>query len=372
MKTASYFLLFFGIFFVIYLGIHFATYGSILYFFDIVDLHHKYFFAGFLGILGLSFLISSVMAHWGDNRIMRLYYLISGIWVGFVINLFVFLIFAWAVEIALLFTGISGYKILIGSISIGAALVYTIYGVWNARSVQIKEMEVAIKNLPESWRGKKVLHIADIHLGYVFRDIFFKHIVEKINELKADVVVITGDLFDGTNIDVNWFIEPLNKIKASEAILYVSGNHETYLGIDSVYEMLNKTKVKVLKDEIYESRGLQFVGIEYPHPGQKKDVSLVMRGIEGYDENEPGILLIHEPAQIEQAKKMGISLQLSGHTHKGQVFPFSLVTKMIYKRYHYGLTQEESFTLYTTSGVGAWGPPLRTGSKPEIAIITLV
>ncbi len=371
MKTATYFLLFFFIFFIIYLAVHLAAYGSLIYFFNIIELSHKYVIAAALVFFGLSFIISSLLAHWGDNKTMRLYYLLSGIWVGFIINLLVFLAFAWAVEIAMLASGFSGHRLLIGSISILVAFIYTIYGVWNARSVKIKEIEVTIKNLPESWKGKKIVQIADIHLGYVFRDMFFEHIVEKINEQDAEMVVITGDLFDGTNIDIEWFIEPLNAIKTGKEVLYVTGNHETYLGVDSVYEMLNKTKVKALKDEIFEADGLQFLGVEYPHPGQRKDVFTVVREMQGYDENKPGILLIHEPAQIDQAKKTGVALQLSGHTHKGQVFPFSLVTKMIYKKYYYGLTQEESFTLYTTSGVGAWGPPLRTGSKPEIAVITL-
>jgi len=371
MKVFSFFLAFLVIIMTIYAALHAAVYFSLVHFFQIVGPQNKQILAVALAVLGLGFIVASVLAHWGDNRVMRAYYFISGAWVGLLVNILLTFVLTWIIVLAGRFLGTNVPVQTLGIIAIGIALAYTAYGAWSARSVKIKQMEIAIPNLPEQWKGKKIVHIADIHLGYVFRDMFFNHVVEKINEQNADIVAITGDLFDGTNIDINWFIDPLNEIKATKGVYYVTGNHETYIGVEKVYEMLEKTNVKVLKDSLVQMDGIQLLGVEYPLQGQSKDIFTTIRHMDGHNDNMPRILLLHEPVQIDRVKQLGVSLQLSGHTHRGQVFPLSFLTKLIYKKYHYGLIQEDDFSLYTTSGVGGWGPPIRTGAAPEIAVITL-
>ena len=117
--------------------------------------------------------------------------------------------------------------------------------------------------------------------------------------------------------------------------------------------------------------GLQIVGISYPERGFSKDLAEVTRKISGFNPRVPSILLYHNPTQIAQAKALGISLQLSGHTHKGQIFPIQFISRLIYKKYYNGLHVEGDYTIYTSSGAGTWGPTMRAGNHPEIAVIHL-
>lgn len=185
-------------------------------------------------------------------------------------------------------------------------------------------------------------------------------------EQKADFVFITGDLFDGTGDDLYRFIEPLTRLKVP--IYYITGNHETYLGVEKAVAAIEKTKIKLLRDEIVDLGGIQLIGIDYPQRGWKKDIAPVLEKI---DRTKPSILLYHEPAQIETAKRFDVSLQLAGHTHNGQMWPMKIFTFLIYKGFDHGLHQMGDFSLYTTSGAGTWGPPMRIGSTPEIVIITV-
>jgi hypothetical protein len=117
--------------------------------------------------------------------------------------------------------------------------------------------------------------------------------------------------------------------------------------------------------------GLQVIGISYPERGHKLDFAEKMAKLPGFNPALPSILLYHSPTQVAEAKAAGISLQLSGHVHQGQIFPLQLVTRQIFGRYYHGLHREGDYTLYTTSGTGLWGPTMRTGNYPEIAVIRL-
>lgn len=167
------------------------------------------------------------------------------------------------------------------------------------------------------------------------------------------------------------YVAPLDQIKAPRGSYFVTGNHETYLGIADTYHALSQTRVKVLKDEVVNVDGLQIVGIAFPERSETMAIGEVIKKISGFNSEEPSILLYHSPLEALQAKDAGISLMLSGHTHAGQVFPFNILTKIIFWGKDYGLYQDGDFSLYTTSGLGTWGPTMRTFSQPEIVIITL-
>ena len=189
------------------------------------------------------------------------------------------------------------------------------------------------------------------------------------------------------------FARPLKLLKAPKGVFFITGNHEIYVGLNRALNVLNQTKIKILHNEVIETDGLQIIGISYP--GIKKVNEI--KGFEKLKQNPshkvPRILLFHTPTNIRPKgkdgldqqfstywvpdtnfgfhKQLGINLQLSGHSHAGQILPFGFLTKLIYKGYDSGLRQEGGFYIYTTSGVGTWGPPLRTGNSPEIAAITL-
>jgi predicted MPP superfamily phosphohydrolase len=216
------------------------------------------------------------------------------------------------------------------------------------------------------WRGKKIALVSDVHLGIMNGEKLSRKIVARILEAKVDLVFIAGDLFDGVGDDLFRSIAPFEHLSAP--IYYVTGNHETYLGIDKALSVLARTRIRVLRDEIIDLDGVQLVGIDYPQRGWKKDIRPVL---EKLDRSKPAILLYHEPAGMETARQFNIALQLSGHTHNGQMWPMKLFNHLFYKGFDYGLHQIGDYFLYTTSGAGTWGPPMRIGSTAEVAIITI-
>jgi hypothetical protein len=253
-----------------------------------------------------------------------------------------------------------------GLFLLGLVVLYTSYGLYHAGRLKTQFLSIPIKNAPGEWKGKKIAQVSDVHLGLMNGESLSRKIAALIDQQKVDFVFITGDLFDGVGDDLAKSIEPLARIEAP--IYYITGNHETYLGIDKAISAIEKTKIRLLRDEIVDLDGIQLIGIDYPQRGWKKDIKPVL---ERMDPAKPAILLYHEPAQIETAKGYHISLQLSGHTHNGQMWPMKIFTYLVYKGFDYGLHQMGDYTIYTSSGAGTWGPPMRIGSTAEVVIITI-
>lgn len=384
------FMLFIGIILLILFGSHFLVYFSLVIFFNITTASTKVIISLVLLFLALSFLLSSALAHWQDNWLTRGFYDLAGFWLGFLINLTLAILVVW-----FLFglNYLLPLKINFSSLSIVLfvlALVYSLYGVWNAAKPQVKDIEVKMTNLPVAWQDKTIVQLSDLHLGYVHRRSFLAEVVEKTNAVKPEAVVITGDLFDGMDGDVSSFINILDNLQAPAGVFFITGNHETYIGVDKALDTLKKTKVRVLNDEIVNLDGLQLIGINYPAFGQIKDINNIIKPGENFWSDKPSILLYHTPSNINlndanshtqaywapntdftYVKDLGINLQLSGHTHEGQIFPFNFLARLIYNGYDYGLHTLGDFSIYTTSGVGTWGPPMRTGTHSEIVNIHL-
>ena len=237
--------------------------------------------------------------------------------------------------------------------------------------MQVKRIKVEIKNLPEAWRGKTIVQISDVHLGNIYKSDFLAEVVKKTNALHPEAVMITGDLFDGMDGNLDPLVAPLNDLKTEKGIYFVTGNHETYLGVKESLRVLAKTDVKVLSDEVVDLDGLKIIGISYPESFVGDDEIVKLKLLQPKFLGQPNILLYHAPVNILAAKDLGVNLQLSGHTHLGQQFPFNFVTKIIYKGYDYGLHTLGDFSIYTTSGVGTWGIPMRLGTQSEIVAIEL-
>jgi len=173
----------------------------------------------------------------------------------------------------------------------------------------------------------------------------------------------------------------------------VTGNHEYYIGLSRALAALAQTRINVLQCEAVEMDGLQIIGIGYPGIAETREI----RGLDNLADpssmRRPRILLFHTPTNMipadgdgmgrhvstywvpetdfTPAQKLGVNLQLSGHTHAGQFFPFGYLTRLLYKGYDFGLKGSGAFSIYTTCGVGTWGPPMRTGNRPEIVAINL-
>jgi predicted MPP superfamily phosphohydrolase len=275
----------------------------------------------------------------------------------------------------------------------GLAALVSFYGIWNAFHPHLKNIEVEIENLPPVWKNKIVVQLSDVHLGIIHGTTFLNRVVSLVNAIKPHMILITGDLFDGMAGDLTRFIEPLNNLQASKGVFFVTGNHEGYLGLKKPLSILRDTHISVLDMEVVDVDGLQIVGISFPEFEKDDNVKSVFESGGNYNPKKPSILLYHTPTNITRSnksrgsqqfntywfpdvdmafvKQKGIDLQLSGHTHRGQIFPFGYLTKKIFKGYDYGLHKYGRFNLYTTSGVGTWGPPMRIGSSSEIPVIKL-
>jgi predicted MPP superfamily phosphohydrolase len=249
----------------------------------------------------------------------------------------------------------------------GVAIVAGFYAVFNAGWTRITRTTVRLANLPETWRGRRAALISDVHLGHVRNGSFLRRMVAKILREEPDAIFIAGDLYDGTAIDAGRAAEPLSELSAPHGVYFVAGNHEQF-GDDSKYlGAIAAAGVRVLSNEKVEVDGMQIVGVPYRNAANGQLASTLNRI--GLDRGRASILLTHAPDHPEVAEAAGISLQLSGHTHLGQFIPWSWMARRIYRQFVYGLSQIGKMQVFTSSGAGTWGPPLRLGSNPEIVML---
>lgn len=342
-----------------------------LFFFGAAAFDHRVALAVALYVLPLSVIVSFFLAHWSDGLIIRVYYFCSTLWLGLGLTLLMAFSLAWVAWGGAQVLGRGATPLRFGLMAVCLALLYSAYGVWNAYHPRLVYCTVRIKNLPPAWQGKTLVQISDVHLGRVLGADFLSRVVAQVNSQNPAVVLITGDLFDGADGKLEVLVAPLNNMIAPQGIYFVTGNHETYLGVERSYAALHGTPVRILDNEMVAVDGLQVVGISYPERGHASGFAEKMATVKGFDRDVPSVLLYHSPTQVEEAKAAGINLQLSGHVHQGQLFPLGYVTRLMFGKYYHGLHAEGDYTLYTSSGTGLWGPTMRTGNHPEIVVIRL-
>ena len=336
-------------------------YSSLVYFFRIAGTGHKLVLALVLVTPSMTFMV----ARRADDGIWNALYYPSGIWLGAVITLITFFLAAWTAWGATRLFTHSPSPALYGGAAVALAIFYSGYGVWNARHPRVVSIDVKIRHLPPAWQGKKVVHLSDLHRGRVWGATSLERVVERINAEQPAAVFIAGDVLDGREERYGEFLRPLDNLTAFQGVYMAPGNH------DGALLSLNKTKARVLNDEMVVVDGLQIIGKSYVRRGRSKNVGVMITSLPGYDPKIPSIFIHHAPIQLGQAKAAGIDLQLSGHTHGGQIFPLQVVTRLIYGKYFHGLNVDGDYAINTTSGVGTWGPTMRTGSHPEIVVIRL-
>lgn len=352
-------------------GTHYLVYVSAVHFFGISSVLVKQILFWSLALLAISFPLASWLAHMHEDSVTRALYFFAGVWLGTLINLLLAVVLVWIVlGLAGLFSVAVPMNIL-ASVVLLCAVAVSGYGMWHALHPQIKNITVTIPGLPDAWKGKKIVQLTDVHLGHVYQREFLKKVVAQVNSVDPKLVVITGDLFDGMDGRLDDFVQPLDDIYAQNGVLFVDGNHETYLGLQKAFGILETTRVHILRDQVATVDGLAFLGVSYPERGEKKDIVATTKTLQSQAGQGPSVLLYHSPVRVEEMAKTGVNLQLSGHTHRGQQWPFRYVTYLVHKGYDYGLYTLGNFSLYVGSGVGTWGPTMRTGTDSEIVVITL-
>jgi predicted MPP superfamily phosphohydrolase len=363
-------LLFFAVAALVLLFGHFLAWLSIVKFFSVSSVGSKVVIALIIVFLFISAIAASYLIHKWDNLATRWYYMLAAFWIGVLANFGLMVLLVLIIKLLAAGLGFNLEPQAVKGILILGTLFISGLGLFYAFTPKVTEYVVKIKDLPLAWQGKSVVQISDVHLGPVYRKKFFSRVMDRVNELKPEVVFITGDLFDGMEADFSWMNTPFAKLKAAKGVYYSFGNHDLYLGFDRVKDLLKKNPIEILDDRLVTVDDLQIIGINYSF-NQDFDLYEAILEKSGYNEAKPSILLYHEPKNIELASKAGIDLQLSGHTHRGQLFPFSLLAKLAYKGRGYGLFVKDNFSLIVSSGLGTWGPPMRTTGQSEIVKITL-
>jgi len=321
-----------------------------------------------LGFLSVSFVAASLLAWRYTNAVLRAFYRAAAVWLGLLTFFFLAAVSSWIVFAAARLAGLDMNFHRLVEVLYVAAAVTGLYGVFNAGWTRITRTTVQLANLPEAWRGRKAALISDVHLGHVRNRSFLRRMVAKILKEAPDAIFIAGDLYDGTAIDAHHAAEPLSDLKAPHGVYFVAGNHEQF-GDDSRYlRAIEAAGVRVLSNEKVEVDGMQIIGVPYRNATRDAHLTSALKGV-GLDRDRASILLVHAPDHPEAAEAAGVSLQLSGHTHLGQFIPWSWMARRIYRQFVYGLSRIGKMQVFTSSGAGTWGPPLRLGSNPEIVVL---
>ena len=368
LQTALVILIAFGILF----GAHYALYISAVRLFAITSPAIKAALFIALAALAVSFPFAMAFSQLRGDLVTRAAYFISTFWLGILTNMILAAAAIWVIVLLARIMRLNAPTPFLAAAGLVLALTYSVYGVWNALHPRVKEITVPIPGLPDVWRGKKIVQLSDLHLGHIFCDGFLDEVAEAVEGAHPDLIVVTGDLFDSMEgRDLSAYIDRIDMLQAPHGTYFITGNHETYVGVDKVRTTLSGTHIRILEDQVVDIEGLKIIGLSYPERSSSKDVAATLKKLESEYEGKANVLLYHAPTDIETFKKAGVNLQLSGHTHRGQIFPFRYITALIYKGYDYGLHTEGSYSIYTTSGTGSWGPLMRTGNRPEVVVITL-
>lgn len=322
----------------------------------------------FLMALSFVFLLAFILASQYKNRFVRYFHFFSVCWSAFIMPLFCGCVAFFLIEdIALIF----GWKIVpavAGGFSFGGATLLYAYGIGKARVTAITRLSVKIPNLPEWWRGKKIVFISDMHLGDEYGVHFSAKIARKVSSLAPQAVFIGGDFFDGVKCDPDALLVPFRKLHAPHGIYFVSGNHEYTGDSELFFAAIRHAGITILKNTKQNIEGINFFGVDFEDTNERDDFEKVLAGM-NLDPAKTNVLIKHVPDNLDIAERAGVSCELSGHTHHGQIFPLSYLIRTIFEGYDYGLKQFGKMVIYISSGAGATALPFRIGTKSEIVLI---
>jgi predicted MPP superfamily phosphohydrolase len=259
------------------------------------------------------------------------------------------------------------------------ALAVTFIGFINARRLaRVVRVDVPIAGLPQELAGYAIAQISDIHVGPTIKRAYLNAIVNKVNSLKPDAIAVTGDLVDGSVQRLALHTAPLARLAAPDGVFFVTGNHEYYSGAEQWIAEVRRLGLRVLLNEhVIRRRGqaaLMIAGVtdftaQHFNPAHKSDPQQAAAGAP--DDVAVKVLLAHQPRSAPAAADAGFDLQLSGHTHGGQFFPWNLFVPL-QQPFVAGLNRVRSLWVYTSRGTGYWGPPKRFGAPSEITLVRLV
>ncbi|MFI5893209.1 metallophosphoesterase [Actinoplanes sp. NPDC051513] len=245
------------------------------------------------------------------------------------------------------------------------------YGVKTALGApQLDRWSMPMAKLPRAMDGTRLAVVSDIHLGPLTGTRHVGRIVDLINSVKADIVCVVGDLVDGTVAELGRFATPLADIESRYGAYFVTGNHEYYSGYAPWIEEVTRLGLRPLRNERVEINGLDLAGVNDLGGTQYDDGPDFANALGDRDTARPVVLMAHQPAAAHEAAPFGVDLQVSGHTHGGQMAPFNLLVKLEQPVVS-GYGNVDGVPVYVTNGAGFWGPPVRVGAPPQVTVVEL-
>ena len=235
---------------------------------------------------------------------------------------------------------------------------------------EINRWAMPMAKLPRRMDGTRLAVVSDIHLGPLAGTHHVGRIVDLINSVEADIVCVVGDLVDGTVAELGRFATPLADIESRYGAYFVTGNHEYYSGYAPWVEEVAQLGVRPLRNERVEINGLDLAGVNDLGGAQYGDAPDFAKALGDRDTTRPVVLMAHQPIAARKAAPFGVDLQVSGHTHGGQMAPFNLLVKL-QQPVVSGYGDVDGVPVFVTNGAGTWGPPVRVGAPPQVTVIEL-
>jgi uncharacterized protein len=327
---------------------------------------------GALFALSASFIVAALLGFRFSNGFVAVIYTLASAWLGILNFLFwaACLCRPAALLVRILAPGAAATaRPWIGTVLFGTAIVTSIYGFVNARVIRERPVTVTLPNLPGAWKGRTALLITDLHLGNINSAGFARRIAGIARRLNPSIIFVAGDLYDGSKADPAHIAAPLFELSPPHGVYFCGGNHEDFGDAAEYSAAIARGGMQVLHNQRVDVDGLQVIGVSYADSTLPAHIRAFLESL--HLANGPAsILLNHVPHRLPIVEQEGVSLQLSGHTHGGQIFPFTLIVRWVYGKFSYGLQRFGRLQVLTSSGAGTWGPPMRVGTHPEVVLIT--
>ncbi len=322
-------------------------------------------------LLAFSFIAAALLGFYSARPLVRILYRGASVWLGFFNYFFWASCLCWLTAPVLRLAGARPERPLIAAVLFGLAAATGLYGLVNAFWIRIRRIPIELPGLPASWRGRTALVVSDLHLGHINGPGFSRRVAAMAAGLHPDIVLFPGDLFDGVKAGAEKLAAPLGQLAPPFGMYASTGNHDEFGDAARYAEALTRAGIRVLANEKVTVDGLDIVGVNYGDAGFPIRLRTTLESLRP----APGgasILLNHVPNRLSLVERAGIGLQLSGHTHGGQLFPFTWFTHRAFGKFTYGLHRFGALQVYTSSGAGSWGPPMRVGSHAEIVLLRFV
>lgn len=349
----------------IYFLMHYFVFRVLIQYLPFFAKYRKFVKLFFL-VSGLTFPVTMFLSRSLKFHLLSYY---AYIWLGVMAIAFFILFIDW-----ILIKVFPGSSKILTTVALAVVGVISVLSLVNGiQTPRVKKITIPIKNLPQDLDGFSMVQLSDLHLDPLKPKRIIASIFESINSLDPDLIAITGDLIEGDEIWADsYLVNYLKNLRAAYGIVAITGNHEFYAGIENFTKLAQKADIKILRNQcIKVADSIQLIGLD---DDTARSFSMERPSLDSLikecNPEKPIILLYHRPTGFDRAAAQGVDLQLSGHTHAGQIPPMDIMVYLYYK-YPSGLYKKNGSYIYTTSGAGYWGPPMRFLNRSEIVHIIL-